>query len=167
MSERNFETLLTELLTQVRRIHERLDIIDEVPLRQQSQSLVNYKNDVRVGSGSNRSKHDMIKLLRSYVSSEYDLVSLRTRNDITWERLKAFDLNTLGDTDASITKNGVNVNGIPIYKVVTSQWYIELTPTISGVNVLFNKFRKMDEDNIDDLRAIAQVVRTMTKIINA
>lgn len=167
MSNNNVEALLNELLAQVNRIHERLDVMNNVPISQHRLPVVNCSNEVRVGRGANQSKHDMVKLLKSYVSSEYDLVSLRTRNDIIWERLKAVDLSKLTDTDARIYRSGLNAIDIPTYKIVTSRWYITLTPISSNVNVLFNKFRKMEVDNVDDLRAIAQVVRTITKIVNS
>lgn len=160
------ETLLAELLVQVNRLHERLDNMDNTPVVRKDIPDVNCSNEVRLGRGTNQSKHDMVNTLKSYVSSEYDLVSLRTRNDIIWERLKTFDLSKLTDTDARVYRSGLNVNGVPMYRIVTSRWYIEISPISSGVNVLFNKFRKMDKNNIDDMRAIAQVVRTITKIIN-
>lgn len=141
--------------------------MSNVPTVTPSTLNINHKLDRRIGYGANQSRHDMINLLKPYVSSEYDLISLRTRNDIIWQRMAVFDINTLTDTDATIIRDNLDDETIPSYKIVTSRWYIEISPISSGVNVLYNKFRKLSKDNIDDLRAIAQVVRTITKIINA
>lgn len=126
-----------------------------------------YGNTKRCGVGKNKSKHDIINMLKPYVSSEYDLVSLRTRNDIIWEKLKAYDTNKMPKGGACVVRDGTDENGNSLYTIYTSLWHIEISPISSGVNVLYNKFRKMSKDNVDDLRAVAEVVCTITNIINS
>lgn len=126
-----------------------------------------YGNEERVGRGKRESKHDLIRLLLPYVDSEYDLVSLRTRNDVIWERLKSFDLTHQTTDGACLVNAGLNDSGQTVYKVFTSKWHITLAPTKSSVNSLYVKLCIASKDDIDDLRAIAAVVRKITNVINS
>lgn len=164
--ERGFGTGSSESITEPKvskKIQGDLEILNAFP---PSVLAAKYGNEQRVGRGKRYSKFDMKQLLSRYVNSEYDLMAIYQPNNVIWSRLNTLDLQKQNISGACIVDGGLDENDQQTYKIFTSKWHIVISPTKSNVNMLYNKLCIMCDTDVDDMRAVAAVIKTISDLIS-